>query len=189
MSSGPSSTIFVRRAETSDLTAIRELIPDSVRALSRDCYSAAQIESALRHVFGPDTQLIADQTYFVVTVGDRLAGCGGWSRWRKLYGGDQLTAAAATRLDPKTEPARIRAFFVAPEFARQGIGTRILQASLEAAAREGFRAAELVATLPGEQLYAMHGFTVVERITDTLPDGVTIPFVRMRRDLTPPPGP
>jgi len=179
----------LRLATLDDLPAIQELIPHSVRALSRDCYAADQIESAIRHVFGPDTQLIADRTYFVVTVGDRLAGCGGWSRWRKLYGGDQMADAAASRLDPNTEPARIRAFFVAPEFARQGIGTRILNASLEAAWDDGFGVAELVATLPGERLYAAHGFGVVERMVETLPDGVTIPFVRMRRDLTPPPAP
>lgn len=179
----------LRLATTEDLPQINHLVPSSVRTLSQDCYSAAQIESAIRHVFGPDTQLIADRTYFVVTVGDRLAGCGGWSRWRKLYGGDQMADAAATRLDPKTEPARIRAFFVAPEFARLGIGTRILNASLEAAWHDGFRVAELVATLPGERLYAAHGFGVVERMVETLPDGVTIPFVRMRRSLTPPPEP
>ena len=175
--------LTLRLAVPGDLPAIGALIPRSVRGLSRACYSPAQIEGALRHVFGPDTQLIADGTYFVLADGAELAGCGGWSRRRTLYGGDQMKAAEDPLLDPATEPARIRAFFVAPERARQGLGSRLLAASLEAAAAAGFHAAELVATLPGERLYAAHGFVTIERIPAQLPDGVTIPFVRMRRTL------
>ncbi len=177
--SGPA----LRLATAADLPAIRELIPRSVRALGRTCYSPAQIESAIRHVFGPDTRLIDDGTYFVVTDAPGLVGCGGWSRRRTLYGGDQMKSAEDPLLDPATEPARIRAFFVAPERARQGIGSMVLRASMYAAAVAGFRDAQLVATLPGERLYAAHGFVAVERIDAPLPDGLTIPFVRMRRAL------
>ncbi|HTH49398.1 MAG TPA: GNAT family N-acetyltransferase, partial [Candidatus Limnocylindria bacterium] len=147
-----------------------------------ELYSPAQIESAVRHVFGPDTQLIADSTYFVVTTGERLAACGGWSRRRSLYGGDQMKAGEDSLLDPATEPARIRAFFVAPEFARQGLGTQLLEASLTAARAAGFQTAELVATLPGERLYAAHGFETIEPVMQALPDGLEILFVRMRRN-------
>ena len=177
------SATTLRLASPDDLPAIRALIPRSVRGLSQECYSPAQIESALRHVFGPDTQLIADGTYYAVTDGAELVGCGGWSRRRTLYGGDQMKFAEDPLLDPATEPARIRAFFVAPERARQGIGSRLLAASLEASVAAGFHDAELVATLPGERLYAAHGFMSVEHITARLADGVKIPFVRMRRAL------
>ena len=174
---------ILRLATAADLPAIRELIPLSVRALGSACYSPAQIEGAIRHVFGPDTRLIDDGTYFVVTDASDLVGCGGWSRRRTLYGGDQMKSAEDPLLDPATEPARIRAFFVAPERARQGIGSMVLRASMRAAAAAGFRDAELVATLPGEHLYAAHGFVVVGRIDAPLPDGLTIPFVRMCRGL------
>ena len=173
----------LRLATDADLPAIRALTPRSVRGLGGACYSPAQIESAIRHVFGPDTRLIDDGTYFVVSDASDLVGCGGWSRRRTLYGGDQMKSAEDPLLDPATEPARIRAFFVAPERARQGIGSMLLRASMRAAAAAGFRDAELVATLPGEHLYAAHGFVAVERIDAPLPDGLTIPFVRMRRAL------
>ncbi len=173
----------LRLATAADLPAIRELIPRSVRGLGGACYSPAQIESAIRNVFGPDTRLIDDGTYFVVTDATGLVGCGGWSRRRTLYGGDQMKSAEDPALDPTTDPARIRAFFVAPERARQGIGSMVLRASLRAATAARFRDAELVATLPGESLYAAHGFVAVERIDAPLPDGLTIPFVRMRRAL------
>lgn len=174
----------LRRTTTDDLPAINALIPQSVRTLSATLYSPAQIESALRHVFGPDTRLIADGTYYVVTTGTHLVACGGWSRWRTLYGGDQMKKSGDdSLLDPQTEPARIRAFFVAPEFARQGLGTWLLEASLEAILAAGFGTVELVATLPGEKFYAAHGFGVVERLAHKLPDGLEITFVRMRKTL------
>ncbi len=173
----------LRSATIDDLPAINALIPQSVRALSAALYTQAQIDSALRHVFGPDTRLIEDGTYFVVTTGTQLAACGGWSRRRTLYGGDQMKAGEDSLLDPKTEPARIRAFFVAPEFARRGLGSWLLEASLNAAIAAGFHTAELVATLPGEQLYAAHGFAKVERVMHALPEGLEIAFVRMRRTL------
>ena len=157
------------------------LIPLSVRGLSRGFYSDAQIESAIRHVFGPDTQLIADRTYFVATVGGMLVGCGGWSRRRTLFGGDQMKTAEDPLLDPKAEPARVRAFFVHPDWARRGIAGAILEACMNAARAAGFRRVELVATLPGEPLYRAFGFDVLERFEAAMPDGLTLPVVRMMR--------
>jgi GNAT superfamily N-acetyltransferase len=118
----------IRVATSADLPALSELIPLSVRGLSRGFYSDAQIESAIRHIFGPDTQLIADRTYFVAIVGGVVVGCGGWSRRRTLFGGDQMKTADDPLLDPNAEPARIRAFFVHPDWARRGIGGAILDA-------------------------------------------------------------
>ncbi len=174
--------ITLRLAVPDDLPALRELIPVSVRTLSLDYYSAAQIESAIRHVFGPDTQLVADGTYFVAVADDTLlVGCGGWSRRRTLYGGDQGKSGEDALLDPVCEAARIRAFFVRPDWARQGIASRIMSACFEAARASGFQRLELMATLPGEPLYRAFGFEAAERIETRLPDGVSIPFVRMVR--------
>jgi hypothetical protein len=137
--------ISLRLAALTDLATLHELIPASVRVLSRDYYTEAQIESAIRYVFGPDTQLIADGTYFIAEAEGStvLAGCGGWSRRRTLYGGDQAKAARAA----------------------------------------GFSALELVATLPGEPLYHAFGFEALERIDAVLPDGITVPFIRMTRAI------
>lgn len=175
----------VRAATMADVRVIQDLIAASVRGLSAGYYSAAQIDAALMDVFGVDTQLIADGTYFVVDGSSGPAAAGGWSGRRTLFGGDQMKAADDSRLDPETESARIRAFFVHPDWARRGLA-RVLFAECEQSARvAGFRALELMATLPGEPLYLALGFSVVERIQLTLSCGVSVPFTRMRRRIDP----
>ena len=181
--------ICVRPAHPEDLPALRELIPLSVRALSQGHYSHAQVESAIRYVFGPDTQLIADGTYYVAEAEGGLVGCGGWSRRRTLYGGDQSKSEADPRLDPATEAAKIRAFFVHPAWARRGIASQIITACVKAARAQGFQRLELMATLPGQPLYRAFGFVVTERVEAALPDGVSIPFVHMMRDIDDAKGP
>jgi GNAT superfamily N-acetyltransferase len=176
-------SVHVRVAAEEDLPGIRELIPLSVRGLSGGYYTPQQVESAIRYVFGPDTQLIADGTYFVAERGGVLAGCGGWSMRRTLYGGDQAKEAEDPLLDANAEPARIRAFFVHPEHARQGVASAIYHACVAAARAAGFRSLELMATLPGEPLYRAFGFRAVEPVESTLPDGVRVRFVRMAREV------
>jgi GNAT superfamily N-acetyltransferase len=174
----------VRLAKASDIPALRQLIEVSVRSLSAGYYAGPQIESALRYVFGPDTQLIADQTYYVVEDATaELIGAGGWSRRRTLYGGDQLKDGADPLLNPATDAARIRAFFVHPRAARCGLGRRIFQRCAMDAAQAGFRTLELMATLPGEQFYLALGFVSLERSEVTLPDGEILEIVRMVRPL------
>lgn len=171
----------LRPAVAEDLPALTALIAASVRELSVGFYTEAQRESGLRFVFGVDTQLIADGTYFVV-VDDHgtLAAAGGWSRRRTLYGGDQAKSGPDDLLDPTREPARIRAFFVHPDFARRGLGRRLFTHCRDAARAEGFTALELMATLPGVPLYTALGFTPLEHADAALPDGVVLPMVRMR---------
>jgi GNAT superfamily N-acetyltransferase len=129
-----------------------------------------------------DSSLVADGTYYIVEQDGALAACGGWSRRRTLYGGDQRPVGApAELLDPAQDAARIRAFFVAPEFARQGLGRRLLDHCATEAAKGGFTALELMATLPGVPFYTALGFHEVEQVRDMLPNGVALPFVRMTR--------
>lgn len=182
----PADAVHIRVATAEDLPAIRTLIPLSVRGLSGGYYTPEQIESAIRYVFGPDTQLIADGTYLVAERGGAMAGCGGWSMRRTLYGGDQAKEVEDPLLDPATEPARIRAFFVHPEHARRGVGSRIMDACVDAARAAGFCSLELASTLPGEPLYRAFGFETVEQINSTLPDGVKVRFIRMARLIDPP---
>ena len=173
----------LRVATSHDVPALHAVIDASVRGLSTGHYTSAQIESALRHVFGVDTQLVRDGTFYVVeTDGQAVAG-GGWSGRRTLYGGDQHKDADDPLLDPATEPARIRAFFVHPSHARRGLGRLLFDACHAAARGAGFGALELVATLPGQPLYATLGFTAVERVDVALPDGLQLPCVRMRRAI------
>lgn len=173
----------LRLATAADLPALRELIPLSARALSQGWYTPEQIEGAVRYVFGPDSQLIADATYFVAEADGEVIGCGGWSRRSTLFGGDQMKPAADPLLDPARDAARIRAFFVHPAFARRGVGAAILRACMDAAREAGFHRAELMATLPGVPLYRRFGFEEMEAVSSTLPDGVEVPFVRMARQL------
>jgi GNAT superfamily N-acetyltransferase len=169
----------LRAATREDLPALQRLIEQSVRGLSGPFYTLAQIESALRHIFGPDTQLIDDRTYFIISAPEGLAAAGGWSRRRTLYGGDQMKSAEDPLLDPVTEPARIRAFFVHPDWARRGLGRQLYDRCAAEAAAAGFHNLELMATLPGEPLYRALGFEEVER-TVAVGD---LPVVRMRRAI------
>jgi GNAT superfamily N-acetyltransferase len=177
----------LRLADPEDTPRLRDLIERSVRALSVGYYSGPQIESALRYVLGPDTRLIADRTYYVIeTDAGELVAAGGWSRRRTLYGGDQMKGAEDPLLDPATEAARIRAFFVHPGWARRGLARRLFDRCAADAAEAGFRALELMAALPGEPLYRALGFVPLERSVAGLPDGEVLPVVRMVRPLSPP---
>lgn len=173
----------LRPATLDDVPALDALIAESARGLSAGFYTGEQVEALVRHVFGVDTQLVHDGTYYVVEDDAGLAACGGWSARRTLYGGDVHKAAEDPRLDPATDPARIRAFFVHPRCARRGLGRRLWEACARAAATAGFRRIELMATMPGEPLYAALGFTVEERTSITLPGGVAVPLARMGRAL------
>jgi GNAT superfamily N-acetyltransferase len=180
----------LRLATPGDLPRLRGLIEQSVRALSAPYYTGPQIESALRYVVGPDTQLIADRTYYVIESEEgELVAAGGWSRRRTLYGGDQMKGAEDPLLEPATEAARIRAFFVHPAWARRGLGRQLFECCAEEAATAGFRKLELRATLSGEPLYRALGFTQLERTVVPLPDGEVLPVVRMARPLSAPPLP
>ena len=173
----------LRIAGRSDIPRLGELIELSGRALSAGYYSPEQADAITRHVFGVDTQLVDDRTYFVIEHDNQLVACGGWSRRRTLFGGDQTKAGLDPLLDPLTEPARVRAFFVHPSMARRGLGRQLMETCIAKARQAGFRSLELVATLPGEPLYLASGFVVVERFELDLPDGIRVPVSRMRRAI------
>ena len=175
--------IRLRHAQSADVPALRELIERSGRELSRPYYTPAQAEAITRHVFGVDSQLIEDRTYFIIEHEGTLAACGGWSRRRTLFGGDQAKSGPDPLLDPATEAARVRAFFVDPGMARRGFGRSLMEECVRQARAGGFRALELVSTLPGEPLYLASGFVVSERFELVLPGDVHVPVSRMRRGL------
>ena len=180
---GPLGSGSIRKARLDDVDALNVLVRNSVVGLSSEDYSPEQLESALRHLFGIDTRLIEDGTYYVIEEDGRCVACGGWSRRRTLFGGDQYTGRSDDRLDPRTEAARIRAFFVHPDWARRGIATRLLVECARAARAAGFRRLELMSTLPGKPFYLREGFHALESVDLELPDGVLFPLIRMTRDL------
>ena len=174
---------MIRLANFNDFPALEKLLALSVRGLSKEHYTTSQTESALKYIFGIDTQLISDRTYYIVEIDNVIAGCGGWSMRNTLYGGDQHKALADPLLDPKVDAARIRAFFVHPDYARRGIGRQIMEfCELEAKLR-GFSNIELGATLPGIPLYKAMGFSEIENIVEYLPDGEQLELVKMSKIL------
>jgi GNAT superfamily N-acetyltransferase len=171
----------LRVATTEDVAEIRRLIDASVRGLQAEDYSAAQIDGALATVFTVDSQLIADQSYFVAFAeSGELAGCGGWSFRKTLYGGDhQIERIAPERLDPAVDAAKVRAIFVHPKFARMGLGSLILAAAENAAIEHGFSRFEMGSTLTGVTLYSLKGYREVSRVLVPVGAGEEIEVVRM----------
>lgn len=155
----------IRRAAAADIPMLEALIARSARALSTADYGADEIEALIAHIFGVDSEVVADGNYLVAELGGVAAGCGGWSRRRTLFGGDRFAARESGLLDPAIDAARIRAFFIDPAFARRGVGTAILAACEAAAMAAGFRRLELMATLPGVPFYAAAGYVADREIT------------------------
>jgi GNAT superfamily N-acetyltransferase len=176
--------VSIRVARDSDVPVLSDLIDASVRGLQAGDYSPQQIDAALRKVFGVDSQLIADGTYLIAeTSSGIIVGCGGWSRRKTLYGGDVWVAREDSLLDPATDAAKIRAFFVHPNWVRRGIGTLILEACETAALEAGFTRFEMGATLTGIPLYSARGYTALEHLTVPLGDGLALPIVRMEKQM------
>jgi GNAT superfamily N-acetyltransferase len=172
-----------RFARTEDVPRIAELMRASVLELFPRCYDERQTASAAVHVASLDRMLIEDGTYFVHEAGEEIVACGGWSRRNKRYAGEGAGVDDDRLLDPRTEPARVRAMFVRGDWTRRGLGRAILESSARAARAEGFRALELGATMPGEPLYRAFGFREVHRFDLVTPDGVALECVRMERAL------
>ena len=175
--------MIIRKATLAERDTILQLIADSARHLSRAHYNDQQIETAIATVFGVDTDLIEDGTYFVVEIDGDLAGCGGWSKRKTLYGGDQFTSRDAGYLDPASEPAKIRAFFIHPDHARKGIARALLNQCETEARAQGFSALELMSTLPGIEFYKSCGFTETGNFELQLTEAVKLELVPMHKDL------
>jgi GNAT superfamily N-acetyltransferase len=174
----------LRLAEPDDATAIDELMKLSTRDIFPAFYDAQQTESSVRYIANVDRVLIDDGTYFVIAESRELIACGGWSRRDKLYTGSGAGSADARLLNPRSEPARVRAMFVRPDRTRRGLGTRILEACEDAARSEGFVTLALMATMPGLQLYERYGFVVTERTDIPLPDGTAIACAAMEKPVS-----
>jgi len=178
------AAIRFRAATEADLSALHALIEASVRGLQTKEYSQAQIDGALGNALGLDTQLVLDGTYFIAeNEAGVMMGCGGWSYRRTLFGADGAHTRESTLLDPATEAAKIRAIFVAPEHARRGVGSAILEHCENAARAAGFTRAEMGSTLTGLLLYTLKGYVAQKAVDVPLPNGETLPVVHMTKAL------
>lgn len=173
--------MICRQAERADLAAVKALMGAAISELQKPFLDDRQIESS-RAIMGVDTQLVDDGTYYVVDVDGQVAGCGGWSRRATLYGGDHVSGRSNEMLDPAKDPARIRAMYTHPRYARRGIGRLILAHCEQEARAEGFRRVELMSTMAGEPFYSACGYQAHERITDPR-GGTPVPLVRMTKVL------
>jgi GNAT superfamily N-acetyltransferase len=186
------SAFAIRPAVTADIPVLRKLIDVSVRRLQSGDYTPTQIDSALRTIFGVDSQLIDDGTYLLVQAvslnsGARtppvIVACGGWSKRKTLYGGDRWRDRQDDLLNPKTDAAKIRAFFIHPDWARQGIGTLLLDACEAAARAGGFTRFEMGATLTGVKLFQKRGYVAMERLEVPLEGDITLPVIHMVKEM------
>jgi GNAT superfamily N-acetyltransferase len=174
--------IVVRIAEPGDTRVLSQLMERAIRELLQPCLSPAQVQASFE-IMGIDTQLIEDGTYFVAEVDRRAVGCGGWSRRATHFGGDHSPGRDARLLDAAVEPARVRAMYTHPEFARHGIGRAILARCEEAVAAAGFSSVILVATMAGLPLYRACGYREIEAFDEITPGGVAVPMMRMEKRL------
>lgn len=172
---------MLRLAQLTDIPLLTPLIQTSARVLGKGYYTEMEIESAITYIYGVDTELIHDQTYYLIEKNKQIIACGGWSKRLTLFGGDQCEARQSGYLDPQKDPAKIRAFFVSPAHARQGLGKRLLEACEKAALENGFTEIEMMATLPGVDLYQAFGYKGMQPQIYTLPNGVGLRLVQMRK--------
>ena len=170
-------TVRVRLARHNDLRALRALVEQSVRGLCAADYSPEQVRSLARHVADIDAQLIADHTLFLVEIGGALAGCGGWTFRDTPH--PPARTGGGRYLDPATEPAQLRAFYIHPDFARRGIASMLLDLCEGVAADHGFARIELFATLTGARFYGARGYRLAEALEVTHPDGLVLRGARM----------
>ncbi|WP_058535726.1 GNAT family N-acetyltransferase [Legionella saoudiensis] len=178
--------IRIRVAKLEDTPSLNELITLSARELSRDLYSEKEIEAAIQYIFGVDSELLNDKTYFVIEKNGETAGCGGWSRRKTLFGGNQFSAREEpVYLDPKKDAAKIRAFFIHPKFARQGLGSMLLHHCEREANLHGFTQFEMMATLPGVRLYSALAYEAIAEEHVMLPNDISLKFVRMAKNQNP----
>ncbi len=173
-----------RKASFDDIKELEKLIEISAKSINSSFYTKSEINAALGNAWTVDRQLIIDKTYWLVeNEKGKIIGCGGWSKRKLLFGKSESLNLDKIELKPDFEPARIRAFFVHPEYKRMGIGKELLKICEKEAVLQGFKSLELVATLSGEKLYSANGYIEIKRYEVELGNGIANKVVSMKKVL------
>ncbi len=176
--------INYRKAELRDIPSLEALIEHSTHGLSTADYTPEQIAAALAWVFGVDTMLIEDGTYYVACAGEEIIACGGWSKRARPFGGANNSAMnRPDLLDPACDAAILRAFFIHPDYTGRGIAKHLVALSEAHAIAEGFRRAETTATLTGLPLYEACGYRIREKLTLQRAGYADFPACKMEKPL------
>jgi len=176
---------ILRPAQPEDIPRLNTLVRESADKLSRGFYTGTQIQSLNEYVFSVDSEIVSDKTYYLIEINNKFAACGGWSRRKNLFGGDQAATRIPGFLDPTKDAAKIRAFFIYPDYERKGLGSKLMRHCEQEASKAGFSALELMSTMPGVPFYERHGFMPMNDAHHNLamPDGVSADFLPMRKGL------
>lgn len=158
-------SLIIRNAKPHDFPRISELIQRSAKVLQLQYYKESEIETALELVDGIET-LIDSNSYFVAENENSIVGCGGFYI-------DSL----------ESKEAEIRAFFVDPEFSRQGIAAQILSSCETHCLAIGVESLHLTSTLSGEPFYKKYGFLEVERFKKILSNGQCFELIKMLKNM------
>ncbi|STY30043.1 GNAT family acetyltransferase [Legionella wadsworthii] len=174
---------MIRVAQIDEINTLNELIDLSARELGKIDYSPHEIEGAIQYIFGVDRELVQDKTYYVMEQEGTFIACGGWSRRKTLFGGDQCSVRENGFLNPKLDFAKIRAFFVHPSYARQGLGKKLLTYCEKQAKAYGFSKLEMMATLTGVKLYRNCGYQLIAPESFLLGNGESFKMFKMVKHL------
>jgi GNAT superfamily N-acetyltransferase len=174
--------LILRLATRSDMPEMSALMSAAIAQLMPAFLTPEQVQGS-HETMGIDTMLIDDGTYFAVEEDGVIVGCGGWSRRTTLYGGNHSAGRDDSLLDPAKDPARIRAMYTHPDYARRGIGKMVIDAGETAARAEGFQRTTLGATLAGEPLYTKCGYVEVDRHLRPAANGAVITLLVMVKDI------
>ena len=152
----------LRRAMITDTEKMCRMHKASIRNLCRSHYTSDQIEAWA----GPKRpeqyeRLIRDLIVLVVEDGADVVAFGA------------LEGAAAD----------IRALYVAHEFVGRGIGSMVLEALESEARRLALPRLTVSATLNSVAFYGTRGYSSVGAAENVLPQGVSLPCVRMEKTL------
>ena len=160
------SDIGVRAAIEADLGAIVAIYAHHVRtgtaSFEIDAPDGAEITRRWHEVVDRDLP------YLVAVVGSEVVG---------------YAYAAPYRPRPAYRFTVEDSVYVRADFARRGIGAMLLESCEGAAIAAGFRRLEMGATLTGVAFYRAKGYRCAEEIGVAMPNGESLPIVRMWRSV------
>ncbi len=163
--------LTIRPAGEADRKVLEALIAECYATVYPGWYDNELLDDALPAMLKIDPKLIASGRYLVAELGDKIAGCGGWS------------AGAPGRETSEQSVGHIRHFATDPEFMGKGVGGAILDHCVKEASVSGLAKLKCFSSLPAEGFYARHGFEKLDQVNVMLGESIYFPAVLMERRL------